>query len=105
MMPNYKQIFTDILNQKFPHKKEFCKNILSKANITQLDVIKLNQIIFESKPKISTTNQKFRAYNKSTIVRILQYQAQNQLSNTQIANHFNLSRNTISKWRKQFEIN
>ncbi|MGK6344430.1 helix-turn-helix domain-containing protein [Chryseobacterium sp. DT-3] len=103
MIPNYKLIFTDILDQKYPQKKEYCKNILNKTEINELDVINLNQIIFGNKSKVSTINQKFKAYNKSTIVEILRYQTQNHLNNTQIANHFNLSRNTVSKWRKQFE--
>jgi len=105
MIPNYKLIFTDILDQKYPHKKEYCKNILNKTEINEFDVIKLTHIIFGNKSKVPTINQKFKAYNKSTILEILRYQTQNNLNNSQTANHFNLSRNTVSKWRKHFETN
>ncbi|GAB0157926.1 hypothetical protein CHRYSEOSP005_32210 [Chryseobacterium sp. Alg-005] len=105
MTPNYKQIFTDILELKYPDKKGYCRNILDKTEIGQLDVIKLNQIIFGNRSKTSDFNQKLKSYNKTTIIKILRFQAENRLNNTEIATHFNLSRNTVSKWRKQFEVN
>ena len=49
--PDYKAIYTDILNKKFPHKIEECKNLLNKKNLSALNIIELNQKIFETSDK------------------------------------------------------
>ncbi|HUH25918.1 MAG TPA: helix-turn-helix domain-containing protein [Flavobacterium sp.] len=48
-------------------------------------------------------NQKYRSYDKATIIEILNYQKKNGLNNTQLANHFKLSRNTVAKWERLFQ--
>lgn len=99
--PDYKKIYTDILIRKYPEKISICKGTLSKEVLSFLDVINLNKIIFGIKDSDSVTfNQKHRAYNKSTISFILDFQKKNSLNNLQLANHFKMSRNTIAKWRK-----
>ena len=40
--PNYKQIYVDILNKKFPSKKAECKAILSKSSVSGMDIIAIN---------------------------------------------------------------
>lgn len=103
-LPNYKQIYSDIINRKHPHKKDVCKDILMKNEISMLDVIKLNNLIFEAGDKETITfNQQHRSYDENTIIEILDYQSKNELNNTQLANHFNLSRNTVAKWKKYFK--
>lgn len=47
-------------------------------------------------------NQKYRSYDKATIIEILNYQKKNSLNNTQLSNHFKLSRNTVTKWKTLF---
>ena len=59
---------------------------------------KLNEIIFGKK----TENQKFKSYKRSDILKILDYQKKYKLNNSQLANHFNISRNTVTKWKKMF---
>ena len=49
-------------------------------------------------------NQKHRSYSKSDILKILDYQKKNNLNNSQLANHFSLSRNTVAKWKRMFII-
>ncbi len=102
MIPNYKKIYTDLLNKKYPEKKQACEAILNKSKIESLDVIRLNEIIFSRKRlEVLNKNQSFRSYDEETIVRILQYQKEHQLNNTELASHFKLSRNTVAKWKKE----
>lgn len=105
MKPNYKNIYTDIILKKYPHKKEDCMPILRKINFSDLDVIELNKKIFGHQNKeTESQNQKYRSYNQSTILEILDYQKKNMMNDSQLAKHFNMSRNTVSKWKKIFLI-
>lgn len=103
--PDYKRIYSDILDRMFPDKKEQCMDILNKKIISHLDVIKINTMIFGSvSSDISDFNQRHRFYNKSAILEILDYQKKNRLNNSQLARHFKLSRNTVTKWKKKFIV-
>ncbi|WP_312553757.1 helix-turn-helix domain-containing protein [Empedobacter brevis] len=102
--PDYKQIFLDILEKKYPTKKEKCWPILNQDCLSVLDIIRLNKIIFDTDKENEEFNQKHRSYNKSTILKILDYQKKYNLNNSQLAHHFNLSRNTVAKWKKMFLI-
>ncbi|MGU3376980.1 helix-turn-helix domain-containing protein [Chryseobacterium sp. M5A1_1a] len=103
LLPNYKLIYEDIIRKKYPHKKNECQNILNKKELSTLDVVKLNNIIFDTKNKEAESfNQKLRSYNKAAILEILNYQKVNNLNNIQVARKFNLSRNSIGKWKKMF---
>ncbi len=105
MKPNYKNIYTHILLKKFPHKQQSCLSILNKTDLSDLDVIELNKMIFGQKSQeTERQNQKYRSYNKTTILEILDYKKKNNLNDSQLADHFNLSRNTVSKWKKMFAI-
>jgi DNA-binding transcriptional regulator YiaG len=101
-MPDYKRIYNDIII-KYPQKKEECYFILQKEKLSLLDVIKLNQKIFSEKEN-DGINQKHRSYDKSFIIEILSYQKQNKMSNKKLATHFGISRNTITKWKKIFQV-
>ena len=101
MTPDYQRIYTDILNKKFPEKIEECKGLLEKKDLTVIDILELDQRIFGKRAKAeSSYNQKFRSYKIPDIKKILEYQTKYQLNNSQLANHFQLSRNTIAKWKK-----
>ena len=100
--PDYKQIYEDILDTKYPHKKEECQNILQKQTISGIDIIELNQKIFGNIKENENFNQKHRSYQKSDILQILDYQKKHRLNNSQLANHFGLSRNSVTKWKKMF---
>lgn len=101
--PNYKRIYEDIIEYKYPHKKAICSPMLAKEELTFLDVITLNEMIFKTvSKKTLKMNQKYRSYDKATILDILNYQKKNSLNNTQLSNHFKLSRNTVTKWKTMF---
>ena len=104
-MPDYKNIFKDILSQKYPEKTSNCLGILNKPHLTAIDIIKLNQMIFEGTTNKlpEESNQKYRSYSKSDILQILDYQQKHKFNNSQLARHFKLSRNTVAKWKKMFQ--
>lgn len=97
---NYKMIFIDILDKKFPQKKKECNSLLQKDTLYSMDIIKLNEIIFGSKKDNELYNPQHHSYSKNDIIQILEYQKKNKLNNSQLANHFKLSRNTITKWKR-----
>lgn len=100
---NYHAIYADILEDKFPQKKEECRTLLEKQNLSAIDIIELNKKIFGiPDEKEESENQKHRSYKKSDIIEILNYQKQQQFNNSQLAGHFKLSRNTVAKWKKNF---
>lgn len=101
--PDYKRIYSDMITIKYPEKKEICDKLLSKVNLSTLDIIEISQILFNKSSKENAGfNQKHRSYSKSTIIQILKYQQQNKLNNSQLARHFKLSRNTVTKWKNEF---
>lgn len=102
--PNYKRIYTDILNKKFSHKKTECQKLLRKQKLSALDLIELNKIIYGQNTDGTEDNQKHRSYSSSDIIQMLDYQKKYKLNNTQLANHFKLSRNTVAKWIKDFDL-
>ncbi|PVV61254.1 transposase [Chryseobacterium sp. HMWF035] len=99
--PDYKRLYIDIITKKYPEKKKDCLFLLCKKELSSLDVIRLNDKLFENyvsdKDKI---NNSHRSYDKSSIFEILDYQVKNKLNNSELARHFRLSRNTITKWKK-----
>lgn len=102
--PNYKRIYSDIIDRKFPHKKAECEKLLEKKMLSAMDIMELNNRIFETKDQdVKKMNQKLRSYNASDIQRILDYQRYHRMNNLQVAEHFGLSRNTMTKWRRMFK--
>ena len=101
--PDYKRIYSDIIKIKHPGKKDVCKAILAKNKLSALDIIELNRRIFGTNNRSSRIiSQKHRSYNKLDILEILNYQQKNFLNDSELAVHFQLSRNTIAKWKKLF---
>src|SRR4051812_40557739 len=100
-LPDYKKIYSDLINMKYPEKAASCEKILNKNILSGMDILKIEGII-HGKPDIDTYtfNQKHKVYTQSVIFEILDYQKKNNLNNTQLAKQYDLSRNTVSKWRK-----
>ena len=103
MIPNYKNIYLDIISKKFPSKKDTYEKILSKKILSNYDVIVLNNELF-STAENQTENQKLKSYTKETILKILDYQKVKKLNVTELSRHFSISRNTITKWRKTYIV-
>lgn len=102
MIPDYNSIYHDILNLKYPHKKDAFHFLTENEKFSAIDVLELNKVIFGNNG--IKKNQKYRSYNKSDIFKILNYQKQHKCNNSQLATYFNMSRNTITKWRKIFLV-
>ncbi|MBB6372615.1 helix-turn-helix domain-containing protein [Chryseobacterium shigense] len=96
--PDYRKIYQDIITLKYPEKKELCNGILSKAKLTLLDIIQLNDLIFSP----VNEDKKHRSYDESSILEILTFQKKYSYSNKKTAAHFRVSRNTIAKWKKNY---
>ncbi|RTZ46247.1 helix-turn-helix domain-containing protein [Chryseobacterium arthrosphaerae] len=77
---------------------DFYRSYLEKEEMSAFDIITLNNLIFGS----DHNNQKHKSYTISDIKEIMEYQFKNNLSNQDLAKHFNLSRNTVTRWRKIF---
>ncbi|MFP3594409.1 helix-turn-helix domain-containing protein [Chryseobacterium sp. SIMBA_038] len=103
--PDYKRIYKDVLNKKFPHKIVECQKLLDKKMLSTLDIIKLNTMIFGENKETLEANQKHRSYTDDAIMEILEYQKKNRLNNSQIALHFRISRNSVAKWKKRNKLN
>src|SRR5690554_7497522 len=69
--PNYKKIYTDLVEMKYPHKRDECAFLLEKSYLEVMDVIHLNNLLFGKKNK---ENQKYRSYDNIAVYRILYYQ-------------------------------
>ncbi|MCT2406235.1 helix-turn-helix domain-containing protein [Chryseobacterium antibioticum] len=101
--PDYKKIYTDIILKKHPEKYSLCIPILQEEDLSILNIITLNHMIFGFEDQKTTQfNQKHRSYDESAILEILEYQKSNGYSNIQVGKQFKISRNTIAKWKKHF---
>lgn len=100
--PDYRKIFRDILTEKFPEIKGKYDSILNKEQLVALDVIFLNNDIFSNSKYFK--GGKYRSYKENDIIQILNFQLQFELTNTELAKRFNLSRNSVTKWKKLFSI-
>lgn len=104
-MPNYKNIYTNLIRKKFPDREDILE-LMNKKTLTSLDIIQIDrQLHSPSEIKdVYSINQKFRSYDKNAILQILDHQKKHNYTNTLVAKEFGLSRNTIGKWKKIFLV-
>lgn len=106
MCPDYKQIYLDILQEKYPEKlnNQLIKNKLNSLH-SAVDVLKFDRLIFgEASGSVEFKNQRLRSYDEESILEILKFQKQNGMTNIQVSNHFKTSRNTIAKWKTIYKF-
>ncbi|SFN63351.1 hypothetical protein SAMN05421594_3561 [Chryseobacterium oleae] len=105
-MPDFKLIYTDIISEKFPDKinNPMIRNKLNALHTTS-EILKFNALIFgQPTYSVECKNQRLRSYDEYSIRGILNYQKKNRLTNTETANHFKTSRNTIARWRSVYKL-
>lgn len=104
--PFYQKLYADMIRDKYPEKEAECLLILQKKDWNTLDVIRIDQILFgKQRPKETLHfNKKHRAYDIESIKFLIDYQKKNKLSNKEMANTYELSRNTLTKWKKIFDV-
>jgi len=101
--PDYRRIYQELIQQKFPESFPEYEQFLKKEHLSFFEIKLLNEKLFGIKTKEQQAQeQRYRAYDKQTILRILRYQKEYELNNVQLAKHFKLSRNTVSNWIKTF---
>ncbi|MCT4666293.1 MAG: hypothetical protein N4A45_13805 [Flavobacteriales bacterium] len=108
---NYKTLYLDFLKDdsiKIPtEQRNQLLNMISREpseEITYRKMIQLNGMIKKiiSPESNNQRTQRLKSYSEDYIKHILAYQKENNLSNLSVALEFNISRNTISKWKKRF---
>jgi hypothetical protein len=97
--PNYQKIYSDLLK---------CKGLEKEISIPPLDksidIIKFNNLISKTVgEKKSYITQQSKSYDEESIIVLLRYQKEYDLNNTQLANEYRLSRNTVAKWKKIYQ--
>lgn len=97
--PDYKRIYSDLIELKYPEKKDVCSILFEKNTMTALDVIQINRIIFGKSRK----KRIHRSYDKKSILKILKYQSENRMNNVELSKELGISRNTIAKWKKSYK--
>ncbi|GEN69169.1 hypothetical protein [Chryseobacterium rhizosphaerae] len=103
--PNYKCIYKDIIEKKHPDKWEKCQAILAKDEWKIKDILQLDKILFiGTEDDEIEFNKKHRFYDESSILDILRFQKEKGYNNGELASHFNISRNTITKWKRLFKV-
>lgn len=106
MKPNYKKIFNDILEFKYPEKRALCFTILNKCELSYTDIVNLNNLIFnDDSQETKKINANYKVYDEKTIFKILKYQKDHHLNNLETASQFKLSRNTLMNWQKNVNTN
>lgn len=102
--PFYKKIYEEMIHKKYPDKMDYCRCYLEKEEISCIDILSLNQIISKSGYDKYNQVNKYKSYDTETIINILEFQKKNQLNNSKLSLHFNISRNSITKWKKIFLV-
>ncbi len=98
--PNYFNIYFDLINEKFPSKIGLLDQYLEHKTITALDVLTLEKKLFKKVQEQVSNRAVFRAYKLEDIKVIIDFQTKNNWTNTKVAKHFGVSRNSIIKWKK-----
>lgn len=102
--PDYVRIYKDLIKMKFPKYLGEFEGLFQKEELSFFEIRRINNKLFGKKNRDQKSlEQKYKAYDKSTILKMLRYQKRHRLNNTQLANHFKLSRNTVANWRKIFD--
>ena len=104
LKPNYKKIFWDMIIKKNPGRLSEFEAYFNKPEFSVLDVIKINDKLFGEPADKETKqfNRQHLSYDKDSIIKMLAHQKKFNISNIQMEREFNISRNTISKWKKLF---
>ena len=104
LKPNYKKMYWDLILRKNPERLSEFKSYFRKREFSVLDVIKINEKLFGDVSDKDTKyfNSRHVSYDEASIIKILEHQKSNKASNVQMEREFNISRNSIAKWKKMF---
>lgn len=102
---NYKEFFVNLIKEQYPEKLNDPRIQWKLDHLdTSINVLELNNLIFENKDKQSKlVDSRLRSYKESDIIRILRYQAKYNKSNADIVAKFGMTRTTLCTWKRRFE--
>lgn len=103
MTPNYTKIYQDLI--KYKNKEEFVsEGLAEKINNIKIvkDILEIEKQLFRNDNL--QYNQKLKSYDEVTIKELLNDQKKNMMTNAQLGIKYNISRNTIAKWKKVYNI-
>src|SRR5690606_39465570 len=81
--PNYQKLYKEITERFHKEKSSLVTGYLEKEEWTSLDVITVNDLLFNKKRnKELEFNAKCKAYDELSIKNMLNYQKQHRLNNT-----------------------
>lgn len=100
--PDFGKIFREMAKRKnLPESEQ--KRIAEQKEWNSLDVIETNEKLFARRNKENLKfNQQHRAYDESSIKKLLEYQKRNKLNNAEMTKMFKLSRTTLLMWQRYF---
>src|SRR5690554_7120233 len=82
--PDYVRIYKDLIKMKFPEFLDEFEELLQKEELNFFEITRINKILFGKKNRDQKSlEQKYKAYDKATILKMLRYQKKHGLNNTQ----------------------
>jgi hypothetical protein len=105
MKPNYTKIYKDLIayrklyDRMTPAIADRINNIKTAKDILDIENYLFGNMTGENEQNI---NQQLKSYDEESIREILNDQKKNNLNNTQLAIKHNLSRNTVTRWKKVY---
>lgn len=105
MRPNYTKIYQDMLRLEHPEKLKDPKiqELLKNLNSSE-DVLNFNERLFKQSKEAQKNNQQLKTYDKKTMLKLLQYQKKHEFSTSYMSRKYKISRTTLAKWKKTFEV-
>ncbi|WP_370900464.1 helix-turn-helix domain-containing protein [Chryseobacterium gossypii] len=93
-----------MLKQQNPEKlkEPKIKKLLENLNTTE-DILSFNEKVFKVSGESQKINQKLKTYDRRTMMKLLKYQKKHGFSTSYMSRKYNISRTTLSKWKKTFE--
>ena len=98
--PNYSLIFLDILEMMFPDRCPKEIGIFAGKELSTEEVLLYNKKLFGQ----NNSSSKYRSYDKTTIISILSKQKKHHYTNEEVSKIYNVSRNSLAKWKKLFLV-
>jgi DNA-binding XRE family transcriptional regulator len=101
--PNYKEIFKDMIAKKISKEGVSIDSFEFDKLKGSLDLIDIQDKILDTNSANCSKkdNKRLRTYNQKDIVKILKYKQKNNLSTSEVARKFNISRPTIFNWERK----
>ncbi len=101
--PNYSEIFKDMLAKKSNQNDVSIEKISFQKISGTLDLLALQDAILNTEKSVSSNKESKRlmTYTQKDVLKIMRYKLRHNLSASEVAKKFNVSRSTIFNWMKK----